>query len=150
VQRTLPHEHAIDGILIPSVRDRMILLRGKYDLVEAFHGYVTEVCSATLRQPPAVLTLPQFTLHGDDALDHRNWEASEKWLKDFAMLVDDELYTITNRWRAVRGVPPLTRPPDPVLESGMGTGANLVGEFLGLGGAVAPPQGQVQAHAQGH
>jgi hypothetical protein len=66
VQRTMPHEHAIDGILFPSIRDRMILLRGKYDLVEAFHGYITE-----------------FTLHGDDALDHRNWEASERWLRSF-------------------------------------------------------------------
>lgn len=66
VQRTMPHEHAIDGILFPSIRDRMILLRGKYDLIEAFHGYITE-----------------FTLHGDDALDHRNWEASERWLRDF-------------------------------------------------------------------
>lgn len=67
VQRTMPHEHAIDGILFPSIRDRMILLRGRYDLVEAFHGYITE-----------------FTLHGDDALDHRNWEGSEKWLKEFS------------------------------------------------------------------
>lgn len=66
VQRTMPHEHAIDGILFPSIRDRMILLRGRYDLVEAFHGYITE-----------------FTLHGDDALDHRNWEGSEKWLREF-------------------------------------------------------------------
>lgn len=80
----------------------------------------------------------QFTLHGDDALDHRNWEPSEKWLKDFSMLVDDELYAITNRWRAVRGVPPLVRPPDAnPVENGLGTGANLVGEFLGLG-AGAP------------
>lgn len=28
VQRTVPHEHAIDGIIFPSIRDRMILLRG--------------------------------------------------------------------------------------------------------------------------
>lgn len=29
VQRSIPHEHAIDGVIFPSVRDRMILLRGK-------------------------------------------------------------------------------------------------------------------------
>jgi hypothetical protein len=29
VQRSNPHEHAIDGVIFPSVRDRMILLRGK-------------------------------------------------------------------------------------------------------------------------
>lgn len=46
VQQTIPHEHAIDGILFPSVRDRMILLRGRYDLLEAFHGYVTEVSTS--------------------------------------------------------------------------------------------------------
>jgi hypothetical protein len=119
VQRTLPHEHAIDGVLFPSLRDRMVLLRGKYDLVEAFHGYITE-----------------FSLHGDDALDHRNWEASEKWLTQFAMLADDEIYAITNRWRTARGQVPLVRPPDPVLAgNGLGSGAGLAGEFLGL----APP-----------
>lgn len=117
VQRTLPHEHAIDGILFPNIRDRMILLRGKYDLVDAFHSYITE-----------------FTLHGDDALDHRNWEASERYLTDFAVLVDDEVYAVTNKWRATRGVPPLIRGPDTgyPISNGLGTGAGLAAEFLQL------------------
>lgn len=81
VQQTIPHEHAIDGVLFPSVRDRMILLRGRYDLLEAFQGYVTEV---RYRGAWGQTTLTaQFTLHGDDALDHRNWEASERWLTQF-------------------------------------------------------------------
>jgi hypothetical protein len=29
VQRTIPHEHVIDGMIFPSIRDRMILLRGE-------------------------------------------------------------------------------------------------------------------------
>ncbi|KLT41941.1 hypothetical protein CC85DRAFT_302818 [Cutaneotrichosporon oleaginosum] len=115
VQRTMPHEHAIDGILFPSIRDRMILLRGKYDLVEAFHGYITE-----------------FTLHGDDALDHRNWEASERWLREFGELADEEVFAVTNRWRAQRGLPPV-HPASSGGEAGtggLGTGAGLAAEFL--------------------
>ncbi|BEJ14272.1 hypothetical protein CspHIS471_0400390 [Cutaneotrichosporon sp. HIS471] len=115
VQRTMPHEHAIDGIVFPSIRDRMILLRGKYDLVEAFHGYITE-----------------FTLHGDDALDHRNWEASERWLQDFGELADEEVFAITNRWRTHRGRRPV-HPASPDVDAntgGLGTGASLAAEFL--------------------
>jgi hypothetical protein len=43
VQRTIPHEHAIDGVPFPSIRDRMILLRGRYDLIEAYQGLLLEV-----------------------------------------------------------------------------------------------------------
>lgn len=25
----------------------------------------------------------QWTIHGEDVLDHREWEISEKWLKQF-------------------------------------------------------------------
>lgn len=110
----MPHEHAIDGILFPTMRDRMILMRGRYDLVEAFHGYITE-----------------FTLHGDDALDHRNWEASERWLNNYSVIADEEVYGITNKWRVARGLRPLIRPPDASdSASGLGTGAGLIPEFL--------------------
>lgn len=130
MQRTLPHEHAIDGILFPNIRDRMILLRGKYDLVEAFHAYITEVSWCHSSHVLLAHTF-QFTLHGDDALDHRNWEASDKFLKDFAILVDDEVYSVTNKWRATRGLPPLVRGPDSGhnLGNGLGTGAGLATEF---------------------
>ena len=43
VQRTIPHEHAIDGVPFPSVRDRMILLRGRYDLIDAYQGLLQGV-----------------------------------------------------------------------------------------------------------
>ncbi|EIW66639.1 hypothetical protein TREMEDRAFT_34871, partial [Tremella mesenterica DSM 1558] len=97
VQRTVAHEHFIDGIIFPSIRDRMILLRGRYDMVEAFYSI-----------------LSQFVLHGQDPLDHRNWEISEKFLNDFPMLVDDEVYEITNRWRQANGLGPLILPDRPV------------------------------------
>jgi hypothetical protein len=67
-----------------------------------------------------------MVLRADDPLDHRNWEFSEKWLHDFPydlaytlaqtvaetlrILADEEVYTISNRWRAERGEPPLLRP----------------------------------------
>lgn len=68
MQRTVPHEHAIDGIIFPSIRDRMILLRGevhpwqwredstdgtgRYDLTEAFHGMLNEVCGLRVTWRP--------------------------------------------------------------------------------------------------
>ncbi|WWC87758.1 uncharacterized protein L201_002650 [Kwoniella dendrophila CBS 6074] len=93
VQRTIPHEHAIDGIIFPSIRDRMILLRGRYDLVEVFHAMLTE-----------------FELHGDDVLDHTNYEISEKFIDDYSILIDDIVISISNKWRSQRGLPLLKMP----------------------------------------
>jgi len=86
VQRTVPHESVIDSILHPELRDRMILLRGRFDLVDCLHDYRTEV-----------------TIHGDDVLAHNNWEISESWLERYKYLVDQQTLTIANRWRRERG-----------------------------------------------
>ncbi|WVF67121.1 hypothetical protein IAT40_001866 [Kwoniella sp. CBS 6097] len=93
VQRTVPHEHAIDGIIFPSFRDRMILLRGRYDLVEVFHAMLME-----------------FTIHGDDILDYNNYEVSDRFIEDYGVLIDDQVINVANKWRAQRGVPPIVRP----------------------------------------
>ncbi|WVR03908.1 hypothetical protein IAU60_000907 [Kwoniella sp. DSM 27419] len=99
VQRTVPHEHAIDGIIFPSIRDRMILLRGQYDLVEVFHSMLRE-----------------FVLHGDDVLDHNNYEVTERFISDYNILVDEVVVTIANKWRAQRGAPPIAKPIKGVRE----------------------------------
>nr|XP_031863033.1 uncharacterized protein CI109_001509 [Kwoniella shandongensis]KAA5530105.1 hypothetical protein CI109_001509 [Kwoniella shandongensis] len=93
IQRTVPHEHAIDGIVFPTIRDRMILLRGRYDLVEVFHAILSE-----------------FTLHGQDVLDHRSYEVSEKFIHNYSILIDEQVIEISDKWRAARGEPPLQRP----------------------------------------
>ena len=68
----------------------------------------------------------QFQLQDRDPLDHHNWEISEKWLKDYEwgfrcrkrsyvtngdhrLLVDDEVYAISNRWRVEQGKQILVR-----------------------------------------
>jgi hypothetical protein len=60
MQRSVPHEHAIDGVVFPAIRERMITYRGKqnvhlillalmgcnpgkYDLLEAINGIITGV-----------------------------------------------------------------------------------------------------------
>lgn len=86
VQRTVPHESVIDSILHPELRDRMILLRGRFDLVDCLHDYRRAV-----------------TIHGDDVLAHSNWEISESWLKRYKYLVDQATLNITNKWRRERG-----------------------------------------------
>ncbi|OBZ76431.1 hypothetical protein A0H81_03572 [Grifola frondosa] len=82
VQRTVPHESAIDSILHPELRDRLILLRGRFDLVDCLHDYRMAV-----------------TIHGDDVLAHSNWEIAETWLQRYKFLVDQATLNITNKWR---------------------------------------------------
>ncbi|KIY49523.1 hypothetical protein FISHEDRAFT_58396 [Fistulina hepatica ATCC 64428] len=90
VQRTVPHESVIDRILHPELRDRMILLRGRFDLVDCLLDYRSAV-----------------TIHGDDVLAHNNWEIGEKWLRQYGFLVEQATLNIANRWRRERGEPEL-------------------------------------------
>ena len=79
-------ESVIDAIVHPELRDRVILLRGKwvsigvltvlvdgrlgrFDLVDCLHDYRNEV-----------------TIHGDDVLAHTNWELSENWLHRYKVV----------------------------------------------------------------
>jgi len=91
VQRTVPHESVIDEILHPELRDRMILLRNKFDLVDCLHDYRIAV-----------------VIHGDDVLAHSNWEIGEKWLRKYGLLVDPATLAIANKWRRERGEAELT------------------------------------------
>ncbi|KAK7470837.1 hypothetical protein VKT23_002254 [Stygiomarasmius scandens] len=90
VQRTVPHESVIDRILHPELRDRMILLRTRFDLVDCLLEYRSAV-----------------TIHGDDVLAHSNWEINEKWLRKYGFLVEQSTLNIMNRWRRERGEPEL-------------------------------------------
>jgi len=84
--RSIHHEGAIDLILHPEIRDRMILMRGRFDLVD---------CMLDLRN--------HVTIHGDDVLAHSNWEISETWLRKYGFLVQQPTLNISNRWRRERG-----------------------------------------------
>ncbi|PIL36774.1 transcription factor [Ganoderma sinense ZZ0214-1] len=103
VQRTIPHESMIDCVLHPELRDRMILLRERFNLVDCLHEYRLAV-----------------NIHGDDVLAHNNWEISESWLQRYKFLVDPATLNITNKWRRERGEVELhvgeysTEPPNPV------------------------------------
>ncbi|THV03272.1 hypothetical protein K435DRAFT_835866 [Dendrothele bispora CBS 962.96] len=90
VQRTVPHESVIDRILHPELRDRMILLRTRFDLVDCLLEYRGAI-----------------TIHGDDVLAHSNWEINEKWLRKYGFLVEQSTLNIMNRWRRERGEPEL-------------------------------------------
>ncbi|KAJ6629162.1 hypothetical protein B0H10DRAFT_1777075, partial [Mycena sp. CBHHK59/15] len=91
VQRTVPHESVIDRILHPELRDRMILLRGRFDLVDCLLDYRNAV-----------------TIHGDDVLAHGNWEISEKWLRQYGYILGGPAtLNIVNRWRRERAEPEL-------------------------------------------
>ncbi|KAF5393869.1 hypothetical protein D9757_000185 [Collybiopsis confluens] len=79
VQRTVPHESVIDRILHPELRDRMILLRTRFDLVDCLLEYRSAV-----------------TIHGDDVLAHSNWEINEKWLRKYGQVFDRTIYVEYN------------------------------------------------------
>ncbi|KAJ3828549.1 hypothetical protein F5880DRAFT_1621135 [Lentinula raphanica] len=86
----IPLESVIDRILHPELRDRMILLRTRFDLVDCLLEYRNAV-----------------TIHGDDVLAHGNWEINEKWLRKYGFLVEQATLNIMNRWRRERGEPEL-------------------------------------------
>jgi len=86
LQRTMPHESIIDGVLHPEIRDRMIMYRGRYDLLDCLHEFRLSV-----------------KIHGDEILNHANWEISEKWLRRYSLLVDTQSIEVVNRWRKERG-----------------------------------------------
>ncbi|KAF8803700.1 hypothetical protein BYT27DRAFT_7144145 [Phlegmacium glaucopus] len=90
VQRTIPHESFLDRILHPELRDRMILFRDRYDLLQ---------CAIDLRQ--------DITIHGDDVLAHSSWEIGEKFLRKYGFLIDTAVLKVSNRWRRERGEPEL-------------------------------------------
>lgn len=43
VQRGVAHEFIIDGVVQPCLRDQLILMRGKYDIMTIFQELVTEI-----------------------------------------------------------------------------------------------------------
>ncbi|GJJ07378.1 hypothetical protein Clacol_001580 [Clathrus columnatus] len=86
IQRTVDHESIIDGIPHPEIRNRMILLRGRFNLLDCVHKY-----------------LKHTEIHGDDVLVHTNWEIHDAWLKEFGFLIDHTTLATVNRRRKERG-----------------------------------------------
>ncbi|KAJ1311321.1 hypothetical protein OPQ81_009817 [Rhizoctonia solani] len=86
-QRTVQHNGVIDGLIFPAMRDRAILLSGRFDLAECFADLMRAVI-----------------IHGDDVLAHSNWEISLTWLKRYHFLVDETILNDSiNPWRRKRG-----------------------------------------------
>ncbi|CAE6400000.1 unnamed protein product [Rhizoctonia solani] len=91
-QRTVQHNGVIDGLIFPSMRDRAILLTGRFDLAECFADLMRAVI-----------------IHGDDVLAHANWEISLNWMKRYHFLVDEPILNDSiNPWRRKRGERELT------------------------------------------
>ncbi|KAG8682811.1 hypothetical protein FRC09_016513, partial [Ceratobasidium sp. 395] len=91
-QRTVQHNGVIDGLIFPTMRDRAILLSGRYDLAECFADMMRAV-----------------VIHGDDVLAHSNWELGLGWMKRYHFLVDESILNDSiNPWRHKRGERELT------------------------------------------
>ncbi|QRV91499.1 bZIP transcription factor [Ceratobasidium sp. AG-Ba] len=86
-QRTVQHNGVIDGLIFPTMRDRAILLSGRFDLAECFADLMRAVI-----------------IHGEDVLAHSNWELSLSWMKRYHFLVDEPILSESvNPWRRKRG-----------------------------------------------
>ncbi|KAH7344885.1 hypothetical protein B0J17DRAFT_637379 [Rhizoctonia solani] len=91
-QRTVQHNGVIDGLIFPGMRDRAILLSGRFDLAECFADLMRAVI-----------------IHGDDVLAHANWEISLNWMKRYHFLVEESILNQSiNPWRRKRGERELT------------------------------------------
>jgi len=64
----------------------MILLKDRYSLPEVIHSLFLN-----------------STIHGDDVMQHENWELHKPWLEKYPFLVDDSVLQIANKWRRERG-----------------------------------------------
>jgi len=82
----------IDAIPLPELRDRLILLKGRYDLADCLFQFGS---SSRIHDE-------------DDALAQGSWELPEAWLRQFWFLVEQSTLDITNHWRMKRGEPELT------------------------------------------
>ncbi|GAA6006935.1 hypothetical protein JCM10207_009145 [Rhodosporidiobolus poonsookiae] len=90
-QQTVPHHPFFDGLIFPSLRDRLILLKDQYPLQEL----ISDLSGA-------------LKIHGTDILKPEEWEISETFLRKWWYVVDQDVLDISNRWRQERGEPVLT------------------------------------------
>lgn len=104
LQRSVPHPPFFDGIIWPSLRDRLILLKDQF----ALPTLIEDFCNGV-------------SVNGDDSLAPEAWELSEDFVRKYwcatrflrrsshrsrcsrRYIVDQETLQITNRWRKERG-----------------------------------------------
>ncbi|GAA5882472.1 hypothetical protein JCM16303_001750 [Sporobolomyces ruberrimus] len=87
-QTLVPHSPIFDGIIFPSMRDRLILLKDQYPLVELTKDLIGAI-----------------TIHGNDLLSQENWELSKHFLQKYWFVIDETVLEISNKWRKERGEP---------------------------------------------
>ncbi|GAA5965362.1 hypothetical protein JCM3765_004871 [Sporobolomyces pararoseus] len=85
-QTLVPHSPIFDGIIFPSLRDRLILLKDQYPLEELTKDLITAI-----------------RIHGNDLLQAENWEVEETFLRKYWFVIDETVLNITNKWRKERG-----------------------------------------------
>ncbi|GAA5940875.1 uncharacterized protein JCM15063_000906 [Sporobolomyces koalae] len=84
-QTLVPHSAVFDGIIFPSLRDRLILLKDQYPIAELTQDLIRAI-----------------RIHGNDLLLAENWELSEEFLKKYWFVIDEGVLDISNRWRRER------------------------------------------------
>ncbi|GAA5894245.1 uncharacterized protein JCM6883_003760 [Sporobolomyces salmoneus] len=85
-QLLVPHNAIFDGIIFPSLRDRLILLKDQYPLEELTKDLVQAI-----------------RIHGNDLLQAENWELSLDFLRKYWFVIDETILEISNKWRKERG-----------------------------------------------
>jgi hypothetical protein len=104
-QVLLPHHPIVDCLPWPSVRDRLISLMARPD----------DVRPPTARGPLAVVNLSYdleddaegIRIWGPDPYDDKCWEVGQVLFERWWFIFDRAIIAQSNRWRRLRGAPPL-------------------------------------------
>jgi hypothetical protein len=76
----------IDGILIPGIREAMIIFQG--ELTSSSNPTLSECPHRHLAQCMHDF-VKSVTIHGEDVLNATNWEISERWMCDYSCVAFD-------------------------------------------------------------
>lgn len=116
IQKEIPHHPWLDLLPIVRMRENLILAGESYDdvrLCRDLCGYGTQIQSQNQRQSQSLNQGSGETgvIIWRDPWDPEGWEVTESFLRRWGWVVAGcwDLFRATDRWRAVRGEPPLFR-----------------------------------------
>ncbi|KAL3477098.1 hypothetical protein BJX99DRAFT_226698 [Aspergillus californicus] len=106
-QLSIAHHPWLDLLPIPKMRDHLIVAGDSIDDAQLCH----DMCGN--QTPRSGIKGETGIIVWKDPWDPAGWEVTETFLRTWGWAVRDcwELFRSTNRWRAVRGEPPLFRLP---------------------------------------
>lgn len=110
VQRQIPHHPWLDLLPVVRMRENLILAGESYDDVRLCRDLCGYGADSSRKRPGDALGETGVIIWRDP-WDPEGWEVTETFLRRWGWVVRGcwDLFRATDRWRAVRGEPPLFR-----------------------------------------